>query len=112
MFLFLQGGFVHYGEVKNDFLMLKGSVMGTRKRVITLRKVVIVISLRIQAPTIFKMEILPANFPLEQLYSVCKICFSRPKVTNVKRFDEKCSKKLDFYPMCGFILYRNLLFGM
>ncbi|WP_411016120.1 50S ribosomal protein L3, partial [Salmonella sp. s51884] len=32
------GGFVHYGEVKNDFLMLKGSVMGTRKRVITLRK--------------------------------------------------------------------------
>lgn len=32
------GGFVHYGLVKNDFLMLKGSVMGIRKRVITLRK--------------------------------------------------------------------------
>ena len=32
------GGFVHYGVVKNDFLMIKGSVIGTRKRVITLRK--------------------------------------------------------------------------
>jgi len=32
------GGFPHYGEVKNDFLMLKGCVMGTKKRVITLRK--------------------------------------------------------------------------
>ena len=32
------GGFVHYGIVKNDFLMIKGSVMGARKRVITLRK--------------------------------------------------------------------------
>ncbi|KAJ1527756.1 hypothetical protein ONE63_007711 [Megalurothrips usitatus] len=32
------GGFPHYGEVNNDFLMLKGCVVGTRKRVITLRK--------------------------------------------------------------------------
>jgi len=32
------GGFSHYGYVSNDFLMLKGSIMGTRKRVITLRK--------------------------------------------------------------------------
>ena len=32
------GGFPHYGVVKNDFLMLKGSVPGTRKRVITIRK--------------------------------------------------------------------------
>jgi large subunit ribosomal protein L3e len=32
------GGFVHYGMVNNDFLMLKGQVMGTKKRVITLRK--------------------------------------------------------------------------
>jgi len=32
------GGFPHYGEVKEDFLMLKGSVMGPKKRVITLRK--------------------------------------------------------------------------
>ena len=38
-FLDPQGGFPHYGEVKNDFLMLKGCVMGTKKRVITLRKV-------------------------------------------------------------------------
>ena len=34
-----QGGFVHYGEVTNDFVMLKGCVVGTKKRVLTLRKV-------------------------------------------------------------------------
>ncbi|KAI9653202.1 MAG: 60S ribosomal protein L3 [Alyxoria varia] len=32
------GGFVHYGIVNNDFLLLKGAVPGTKKRVITLRK--------------------------------------------------------------------------
>ena len=32
------GGFPHYGIVNNDWIMVKGSVMGTRKRVITLRK--------------------------------------------------------------------------
>jgi len=32
------GGFSQYGIVKEDFLMLKGAVMGPRKRVITLRK--------------------------------------------------------------------------
>jgi large subunit ribosomal protein L3e len=32
------GGFPQYGEVNYDFLMLKGSIMGTRKRPITLRK--------------------------------------------------------------------------
>ena len=32
------GGFVRYGEVKNDFLLLKGSVPGVKKRVVTLRK--------------------------------------------------------------------------
>lgn len=32
------GGFPHYGEVNNDFLMLKGCIMGPKKRVITLRK--------------------------------------------------------------------------
>merc|ERR1712098_598925 len=32
------GGFPHYGEVNQDFLMLKGCVMGPRKRIITLRK--------------------------------------------------------------------------
>lgn len=35
----LQGGFPHYGVVNNDFLMLKGCVVGPKKRVITLRKV-------------------------------------------------------------------------
>lgn len=32
------GGFPHYGEVNEDFLMVKGCIMGTKKRVITLRK--------------------------------------------------------------------------
>jgi len=32
------GGFPHYGIVKNDYIMLKGSIPGTKKRVITLRK--------------------------------------------------------------------------
>jgi len=32
------GGFPHYGIVKNDFLLLKGSIPGTKKRVVTIRK--------------------------------------------------------------------------
>lgn len=32
------GGFPHYGMIKNDFLMVKGSIPGTKKRVITIRK--------------------------------------------------------------------------
>lgn len=32
------GGFPHYGIVKNDFLLLKGSIPGIKKRVITIRK--------------------------------------------------------------------------
>jgi len=32
------GGFVRYGEIKNDFVILKGSIPGTKKRVVTLRK--------------------------------------------------------------------------
>lgn len=35
----LQGGFPHYGEVNNDFVMVKGCVVGAKKRVLTLRKV-------------------------------------------------------------------------
>jgi len=31
------GGFVRYGIVKNDFLIVKGSVIGVRRRVLTLR---------------------------------------------------------------------------
>ncbi|MBZ3879787.1 60S ribosomal protein L3 [Sciurus carolinensis] len=36
------GGFVHYGEVTNDFVMLKGCVVGTKKQVLTLRKSLLV----------------------------------------------------------------------
>merc|ERR1711942_640992 len=32
------GGFPHYGMVKQDFVMIKGGVMGPKKRAITLRK--------------------------------------------------------------------------
>jgi len=32
------GGFSHFGEVTQDYVMLKGTVMGPRKRVITMRK--------------------------------------------------------------------------
>jgi len=32
------GGFPHFGEVNQDYLMIKGAVVGTKKRVITLRK--------------------------------------------------------------------------
>lgn len=32
------GGFAHYGSVNEDYLLLKGCVMGPKKRVITLRK--------------------------------------------------------------------------
>merc|ERR1712139_614958 len=32
------GGFPHYGEINEDFLMLKGCVTGVSKRPITLRK--------------------------------------------------------------------------
>jgi len=32
------GGFPHYGQVDEDYIMLKGCVMGPKKRVITLRR--------------------------------------------------------------------------
>jgi len=35
------GGFPHYGLVKNDFVVLKGCIPGTKKRVITLRKTLV-----------------------------------------------------------------------
>jgi len=35
------GGFVQYGEVNEDFLMIKGGTVGTVKRVVTLRKTLV-----------------------------------------------------------------------
>jgi len=35
------GGFVHYGEVNEDYLMIKGAVVGVVKRVLTLRKTLV-----------------------------------------------------------------------
>merc|ERR1711942_372440 len=36
------GGFPHYGEVKQDFILLKGCCIGPKKRVLTLRKSLLV----------------------------------------------------------------------
>merc|ERR1739847_7319 len=41
------GGFHHYGQINEDFLMLKGCVMGPRKRLITLRKSLLVHTKRV-----------------------------------------------------------------
>ncbi|ENN73956.1 hypothetical protein D910_11467 [Dendroctonus ponderosae] len=41
------GGFPHYGEVNNDYIMIKGCCMGPKKRVITLRKSLLVHTSRI-----------------------------------------------------------------
>jgi len=32
------GGFPHYGQIREDFIMLKGCIVGPKKRIITLRK--------------------------------------------------------------------------
>jgi len=32
------GGFPHYGDITQDFVMVKGPIQGTPKRVVTLRK--------------------------------------------------------------------------
>lgn len=36
------GGFPHYGEINEDWLMLKGAIVGTKKRALTLRKSLLV----------------------------------------------------------------------
>ena len=41
------GGFPHYGEVNNDFVMLRGCCMGPKKRVITMRKSLLVHTKRV-----------------------------------------------------------------
>jgi len=40
------GGFPHYGEVNEDWLLIKGAVAGSRKRAVTLRKSLLVSSRR------------------------------------------------------------------
>lgn len=37
--MFVQGGFPHYGCVNNDFVMIKGCIVGPKRRLVTLRKV-------------------------------------------------------------------------
>ncbi|XP_014669276.1 PREDICTED: 60S ribosomal protein L3-like [Priapulus caudatus] len=43
------GGFPHYGEVRNDFIMIKGCCMGPKKRIITLRKSLLTHTKRVAA---------------------------------------------------------------
>jgi len=40
------GGFPHYGEINEDWVMIKGCVAGTRKRAVTLRKSLLNVSCR------------------------------------------------------------------
>lgn len=40
------GGFPRYGEVNNDFVMVKGCVVGAKKRVLTLRKSLVTLTSR------------------------------------------------------------------
>jgi len=40
------GGFPHYGQVNEDWVMLKGSIAGSKKRPITLRKSLVTVSKR------------------------------------------------------------------
>jgi large subunit ribosomal protein L3e len=40
------GGFPHYGEINQDWLMIKGGVVGPKKRVVTLRKSLVTLSAR------------------------------------------------------------------
>jgi large subunit ribosomal protein L3e len=42
------GGFPHYGVVTNDWVMLKGCVMGTKKRVVTMRKTIVPSTKRVE----------------------------------------------------------------
>jgi len=46
------GGFVHYGVVNEDWLMIKGAVVGGSKRVITMRKSMLVHSKRLATESI------------------------------------------------------------
>ena len=41
------GGFPHYGEVNNDFVMIRGCCVGPKKRVVTLRKSLLVHTKRV-----------------------------------------------------------------
>jgi large subunit ribosomal protein L3e len=40
------GGFPHYGQVNEDWLMIKGCVAGSRKRAVTLRKSLVAVTKR------------------------------------------------------------------
>lgn len=47
-----KGGFKHYGEINNDYILIKGSVMGPSKRLIKLRKAVRTSKFPEESPTI------------------------------------------------------------
>ena len=73
------GGFPHYGEVKQDFLMIKGACIGHKKRILTLRKVY---------PKIFKIKVGLG----ERLYRL--ICFIFTYSTPLTRAGEPAN----FFP--------------
>ena len=53
------GGFHRYGEINQDFLMIHGSCVGTKKRLLTLRKVGLCFSLNV---FLFAFFIMLSNF--------------------------------------------------
>jgi hypothetical protein len=63
------GGFVRYGEINNDFLMLKGSVPGVKKRVVTLRKSMFIHTARRATEKVELKVCLTLLHPLSSMYS-------------------------------------------
>ncbi len=85
------GGFPHYGIVKNDFLMLKGSIPGTKKRVITLRKSLMVHTSRRDLEKVqLKFIDTSSKFGVSFFFLVVFVCHSHPffaarRIPNVRR---------------------------
>lgn len=64
------GGFPHYGEVNNDFVMIKGCCVGPKKRVLTLRKV----TQRHSSTTFFKHVFLYDVYIIEPIFFYESFC--------------------------------------
>jgi hypothetical protein len=81
------GGFPHYGIVKNDFLMLKGSIPGTKKRVITIRKSLMVHTSRRDLEKV-QLKFIDTS----SKFGVCIICFLVPLSFDMIAFSTDPSK--------------------
>lgn len=77
-----QGGFPRYGLVNQDFMMLRGAIVGPRKRPITLRKSLITQTKRFAFEKI-KSAIQIINFVNFQHISVSSGSTPRPRLVTV-----------------------------